>query len=313
MTTERSLEEWRTAGIITADQAAVLTALVRKERLSIHFELSALLYIGVVAIAAGIGWTVREHFASLGDAAILVSLGALFAGSLTYCAARAAPFSATKVESPTFAFDYVLYLGCLAFAVTLGYVEYRYHLLRDNWDLYLLASAVLYFACAYRYDNRFVLSIALSTLAAWFGVRLSTWDVLAETMRGAAIAYGALVAAIGLGTHRRCLKPHFLDAYLHVAGNAVLLAPASGAVDEHQGWSWTVGLLVAAAAVTSMGVRYRRFAFVAYGVVYGYIGLGVRLTHTTMSDTALLTYFVVSGIITVVGLGLTAARLGRSA
>ena len=49
MTTERYVEEWRTAGIITEDQCSALLEIVRKQRFSVFLELNALLYLGVVA------------------------------------------------------------------------------------------------------------------------------------------------------------------------------------------------------------------------------------------------------------------------
>jgi predicted membrane protein DUF2157 len=311
MATARYIDEWRTAGIITPQQAAALTALVRKDRFSVFLELHTLLYLGAVAFATGLGWTVREHFANLGDLLILGGLGAIFAGSLFYCVTRATPYSTAQVPSPTFAFDYVLYVGCLAFAIALGYVEYRFELLRGNWDAYLLASSGLFFVFAYRFDNRFVLSLALSSLAGWFGVRLSAWHVLADSIRGVAIVYGVLVAGLGVWTHRVRIKAHFLEAYLHVAANAALIALMSGAMDRQAGWWWLAGLLCAAAAAALLGIRFKRFAFVVYGVVYGYVGVSKPIVDATHSDTGALTYFVVSGIAVVAGLIVTARRFGR--
>ena len=48
-------------------------------------------------------------------------------------------------------------------------------MLSGQWDLYLLATALLFFFLAYRFDNRFVLSLALSSLAGWFGLKISHW------------------------------------------------------------------------------------------------------------------------------------------
>src|SRR5262252_8774858 len=127
MTTERYLEEWRTAGLITVEQYARLAALVRRQRFSVFLELNALLYLSVVA------------------------------GCLWYCFARGMPYAPERVAAPTFSFDYVLYLGCLVFAAGIAYLEYRFHALGVDWHYYLLASAALYFALAYRFDNRFVL------------------------------------------------------------------------------------------------------------------------------------------------------------
>src|SRR3954451_22947435 len=116
MTTEGSLEEGRHAALISAEQHAVLRVLVRQERFSVFLELNALLYVGVLAVGAGVAWTVREHFASLGDAAILVSLTGTLTACGWYCLAHATPYSHGRVASPSFSFDYVLYLGCLVFA-----------------------------------------------------------------------------------------------------------------------------------------------------------------------------------------------------
>src|SRR5438105_5325581 len=311
MTTAQYLDAWRSADLITADQHAALSALARKERFSVHLELNALLYAGVLAFGAGLAWTVRKHFASLGDAAIVASLSAIVAGSLYYCFTRAAPYSTSQVAAPTFAFDYVLLLACLAFAVDLWYVEFRFQLLRERWDTYLLASAGLYVALAYRFDNRFVLSLGLSTLAAWFGVRFSPEGFFTGATRRVALIYGSMVAAVGVWMHRVRIKTHFLETYLHVAANATLFALASGAIAHDTPRLWLVGLLVAAAAAIERGARFRRFAFVVYGVVYAYIGVSAEMDRHIRRDTSMLTYFVISGVAVVVGLFVMSRRVGR--
>jgi len=312
MTTEQYLERWRTEGAITSEQASVLSSLVRKERFSVFLELNALLYLGVVLFAGGLGWTVCEHFANLGDPAIIVSLAAVFAGCMYYCVTRAAPYSTGLVASPSFAFDYVLYLGCLVFAVELGYLQVRFQMLQVNWDAYLLASAALYFTLAYRFDNRFVLSLGLSTLAAWFGVRFSYLGFLiTRTPREVALAYGALVAFGGLWTHRIGLKTHFFETYLHVAVNAVLIALVSGAIGTESPAPWLLALLVASAVAVERGIHFRRFAFVVYGVVYGYVGISAQVVRGLRDDTAVLSYFIVSGLAVVVGLVVMSRSVGR--
>jgi len=311
MTTAEQLEAWRSAGAITDDQCAALLALVRKQRFSVHLELNALLYAGVLAFGAGLAWTVREHFASLGDAAIVVSLSAIVAGSLCYCFTRAAPYSTSQVPAPTFAFDYVLLLACLAFAVDLWYVEFRFKLLREQWDMYLLASAGLYVALAYRFDNRFVLSLGLSTLAGWFGVRFSPEGFFIGAMRRVALAYGGSVAAVGLWMRHLAVKRHFLEAYLHVAVNAALFALASGTIAGDSRLLWLLGLLAVGGVAVERGIRHRRFTFVVYGVVYGYVGISAEVLRQLHGDTVALTYFVVSAVAIVAGLFAASRSFGR--
>ena len=92
MTTLDALERWRATGAITGEQHAVLTTIVRKDRFSVFLELNALFYLGVLSFVAGLGWTVYEHFARLGDAAVVVPLAAVFAACLYYCFAHARPY-----------------------------------------------------------------------------------------------------------------------------------------------------------------------------------------------------------------------------
>jgi len=311
-TTERYVEGWRAKGAITPEQAHILTALVRKERFSVFLELNALLYLGVVVFVAGVGWTVREHFTNLGDPAVIVSLAAVFAACLFYCFTRGASYSPAQVPSPSFAFDYVLYLGCLVFAVELGYLQVRFQLLEASWDAYLLASAALYFALAYRIDNRFVLSLGLSTLAAWFGVRFSYLGFfIAGSMRQVALAYGVVAALAGVWMYRLDIKRHFLDTYLQVGVNAVLIALTSGAIASETSGVWLLALLAACGLAIERGIHYKRFSFVVYGVIYGYIGISAQLVRDTHDDTLLLAYFVVSGLAVVMALVVMSRRVGR--
>jgi hypothetical protein len=305
------LERWNSTGAITGAQYDAISALVRKDRFSVFVELNTLLYLGVLSFVAGVGWTIQTHFARLGDVAVLSALTIAFCVSLYYCFSRALPYSRGEAESSGFAFDYVLYLGCLVFGLELGYLEFRFHLLQDNWDHYLLLSSFLYFALAYRFDNRFVLSLALSTLAGWFGLRLSRFPMLGGSLRVYALAYGSLVAMAGIGLHTVGVKKHFLEAYLHVAANVLLVALLSAAFDRDPEWLYLLGLLGLAGLAIVGGTRFKRFAFVVYGIAYGYVGISARVIREIDGFTPALAYVATSGTIVIVSLVMLARRFGR--
>ena len=306
------LERWQTSGAISAPQYDAISALVRKDRFSVFLELNAILYLGVLAFVAGVGWTIEAHFARLGDAAILSALTLIFGFSLYYCFSRALPYAAGRVESSGFAFDYVLYLGCLVFAIELGYVESQFHLLQASWDSYLLLSAIVFFVLAYRFDNRFVLSLALSTLAGWFGLRLSGFpDTVGPSLRTIGLVYGGLVAIAGIALYKANVKKHFLEAYLHVAANVLFITLASALVDRRADLLYLAGLLALSGVAIALGVRFKRFAFVAYGVVYGYIGISARLLRGVDTLTGALAYVAISSTAVIVTLIVIARRFGR--
>jgi hypothetical protein len=221
---------------------------------------------------------------------------------------------ATETAAPTPIFDYVLYLGSLVWCVELGYLEHRFHVLSGQWDLYLLATALLFFFLAYRFDNRFVLSLALSSLAGWFGLTISHWSAHPDAAyRQYALLYCLLVGVGGTLLQRRGLKPHFLAAYLNVVANVLFWALLSG-VFNRQGYGlWFLALLIACGASLVWGLARRHFAFVAYAAVYGYVGVSSMFLRGITDETAVLGYFVVTGVAMLVVLVQIGRRFGRSA
>jgi len=314
MTIFARLEQWKEQGTISPEQYAQLSGLSRREPFSLFLEINILLYAGVLAFVAGLGWTVSTWSEQLGDVLVLVLLSAILVACFWYCFSRALPWSPAETRSPSPIFDYVLYLGSLVWTVELTYLEKRFQVLSGQWDLYLLATAVLFFFLAYRFDNRFVLSLALSSLAGWFGLKISHWPSHQdETYREYALAYGLLVGGGGAILQRRGIKPHFLNTYLHIVANVVFWALLSG-VFERQGYVlWFLALLIACGASLAWGLKRRQFAFVAYAAVYGYIGVSSILIRGINDEIAVFGYFVVTGIAMLVALVLIARRFGRQA
>jgi hypothetical protein len=309
-TVER-LDEWKALGIISEAQHASLGALARRERFSVFVELNAILYVGVLSLIGGLGWTFRDYVENLGDAAILSILVVLVTASLGYCFARGTPYSNTQTASPSLVFDYVLYFGCLAFSLTLAFIETRFAIF-GGWNPHLLAASLLFGALAYRFDNRFVLSLALSTLAGYLGLTLDLFDAIdSDALRLSAMLYGAFLLGFGFLLHRLGIKPHFFDVYLQLGANAVLVAVTSGVFQPSSWPLYLAGLVALSAASVYLGIRFRRFAFVAYGTLYGYVGLSVRLLYDLGSATGALFYFAVTGTLVVIALVVVARRFGR--
>ena len=319
MTILTRLEQWKEQGKISPEQYAHLAGLSREEPFSLFLELNVLLYAGVVAFIGGLGWTVSTWSQQLGDVLVLTGLSAILAGSFWYCFSRAPAWSPAETTAPSpgvpsWIRDYVLYLGSLVWLIELGYLENRFHVLSGQWDLYLLATAGLFFFLAYRFDNRFVLSLALSSLAGWFGLKVSNWSATPDAAyRECALLYCLLVGVSGVLLQRRGLKPQFFGTYLNVVANVLFWAVLSG-VFERLGYGvWFLALLIACGASLVWGLTRRQFAFVAYAAVYGYVGVSSLFLRGVNDGTAIFGYFVVSGVAMLVLLVYIGRRFGRSA
>ena len=312
MTILTRLEQWKEQGIISPEQHTLLAGLSRGEPFSLFLELNVLLYAGVLAFVAGLGWTISTWSQQLGDVLVLAILSAILAVCFWYCFSRAPAWTPAETPSPSLAFDYVLYLGCLTWSLEVAYIENRFHLLSGEWDLYLLATAGLFFFLAYRFDNRFVLSLALSSLAGWFGLTISHWPSHQDAeYRQYAILYSLVVGAAGAILQRRGLKPHFLGAYLNIAANVLFWALLSGVFNREGYAVWLLALLAACGASLAWGIVRRQFSFVAYAAVYGYVGVSSILIRNMNSETAVLGYFFITGVTMLVMLVVIARRFSR--
>jgi hypothetical protein len=265
----------------------------------VHRELRFFLYIGILMIIAGAGLTIKQYFANLGDIAIISALTLCFAAAFIYCFIKGNAFSMDEVASPDIAFDYILFFGCAFFSMDIAYIETQFHLLGDLWKNYLLISVVLFFFLSYRFDNRLVLSMALSTLAAWFGSTLSEYRFAFEKYyREYAIIYSLTVLLLGGLLYRLDIKKHFFDIYLNFAILFLCTALIIGVAEYKIVSLYFPALLLACAVLAFYSVRVRKFIYMLYAVIYGYIGISIVIVDQIHRDTFFMfTYFILTSLL----------------
>src|SRR2546430_10989189 len=113
MTILARLAQWKEQGAISSEQYALLAARSRGEPFSVFLELNLLLYAGVLAFVAGLGWTVTTWSKQLGDVLVVTILSTILGACFWYCFSRAPAWSPAETTAPSPIFDYVLYLGSL--------------------------------------------------------------------------------------------------------------------------------------------------------------------------------------------------------
>jgi len=250
-------------------------------------------------VITGAGLTIKQYFANLGDIAIISALTFCCAAAWIYCFVKGNAFSMDEAASPHIAFDYILFFGCACFSMDIAYIETQFHVLADWWKNYLLVSVAIFFYLAYRFDNRLVLSMALSTLAAWFGFTLSGYrSLFEEYYRFYAVAYGLLVLCGGALLYRLTVKKHFFDIYLNFAVHFLCVALISGVVEFKILAIYFPALLITSAALAFYAIRVRKFLYMLYAVIYGYIGLSIVIVDQIHRQTFFIfAYFIVTSLL----------------
>jgi hypothetical protein len=273
----RAIGRLESRGLLASGQADFFTRVARRELVSVRLELRMLLTAGVLMILAGTGLLVRQHFDRIGPTAIAAAILAAAAACLAWVAHRSPPFSRAQVPSPGLAYDSILLLGVLLFGTFLAWVETQFHSLGAGWRHHLLLLAAVYGAAAFRFDSRSVLSLALTSFAAWRGVdaRLTLRTVFGnpeEAIRWNSILCGAAFLLAGWACSRLLWKAHFETVFSNLGLLLLLGGILSGALGSPEWTRWEAALALAGGLAVAAGWRGRRTLWFSQGVVALYAG-----------------------------------------
>ena len=272
LTLEPELRTLHAEGTIGDALASRALALDRGEVFSLHQELRATMYAGVLLVMAGVGMILARNLDRIGPLAIVLAI-ALAAAACAVPAVRA------KLAGRDLAVagEYLLLLAVLLASADLAYAERQFTLLGPLWSWHLLLLAVVHAAIAYAFASPLVLAASLTALAGWFGVGGSLGDVLhfaysTPELGGRALACAALISAWRYADRRARPDTRFSEVFDHFAANLAFWGSIAWCVE----WPWlAVGLpLLGALAWASIrrGLATGREAFLVYGVVYAAIG-----------------------------------------
>jgi hypothetical protein len=296
-------------GVLTPEQALIPRRAARGELISVRFELRTLLWLGVSLVVAGVGLLVKQNLDRIGPLAIAIALGVAAAGCLAWVARVAPPFRWDEQASPSLAFDYILLLGATLVGADLAFIEIKFTALGAGWPWHLLFSSLLYAALAMRFDSRVVLSLALSTFAAWRGVAMGSlasapfgrWQP--GLVRANAIACGALFVVAGWALVRLRRKAHFEPTAAHMGWLLVLGSMGFGMVDRlgDPWWvAWAVALALTGAALAWGAALARRFWLFAMGVLGVYAAISRFVVDAVPDGTTRSLWFLVTSVAVIV-------------
>ena len=292
-TLEPELRALHAEGVIDEATASRALALDRGEVFSLHPELRATMYAGVLLVMSGLGLILARNLDRIGPLAIVLAI-AIAAVAFAVPAVRAK----LAGRPLTVAADYLLLLAALLLSADLAYAERQFTLLGPLWSWHLLLLAIFHAAIAYAFASPLVLAASLTALAGWFGVGGTLGDVLLFSDSTPALGARALACAATIAAWRhadRRARPHtsFSDVFDHFAANLAFWGTIAWCVE----WPWlAVGLpLLAALAYTSVrrGLDTGREAFLVYGIVYAAIGICAAVVPRLHGMTASFAFVLV--------------------
>jgi hypothetical protein len=305
-------------GALAPEQVRLFGRVARGELVSLSAAIHGLLYLGVVAVTTGVGLLFRNEIANLGPLTIALAVLVAAGLCLAWVARRAPAFAPGEVESPHFAFDYVLVLGALLASGDLAFIESQFSALGEQWPLHLLLTSLFYLGLAFRFDSRTLFGLALTSFAAWRGVASTSVERAffgffddTDAMRLNALACGLVFILLGRELARRRFKPHFEPAAAHLGWLLVLQAIAWGiGSGPSAGWH-RLALMAVGTGLAWFSWRRARFALFVFGVLAAYLGFMVGLAAVVDDGTAILFLVALSSIALLFGLSAVHRRFPK--
>ncbi len=235
-------EKLQSQGHIDEATVASIKAEGANRNISVHWELRTLLYLGVVLLATGLGILIYKNLDSIGHLAIVCSIAIASLGCFAFAFRQAKNYTRAKVESPSIWYDYVVLLGAMLMVTFIGYAQFQFNIFGGRYGLATFIPALLLFALAYRFDHLGVLSMAITSLAAWAGVSITPLHLLQDNDFSSdqiiivAIILGALLVGFSYLTKQQNWKAHFAFTYKNFGFHLMMLGLCAAMVMFESTW-----------------------------------------------------------------------------
>ncbi len=310
---EPEIATLRDEGTIDTAASERLIAIERREIFSIHGELRLLAWSGVSLFVAGLGLTLRENIHRLGPVTILLLIAA--AGAACYAFVLHRQLKDPR-RAPSLVDDSALLLGALLLSAAIGYAEFVFHIFHERWSWHLLLIAILHGAAAYWFASRVLISLSITSLAAFLGIN---YDIIQTNLY---LAYdlairGYIVTALLIGwraaNERFTARREFTIVFDHAKAIASLLSSLVLVFDDETRILGLFLLLIAAALVFRHGWKTRSQSLIIYAVLALLFGIGNGVTEIVRSAAVVLLYVLVSTVAAIVFLFRVRSRFREDA
>jgi len=248
--------------------------------LSVQWEIKTILYLGILLLSGGLGILIYKNIDTIGHQVILLFIALISAGCFFYCNKTKRPFSFGKVSAPNVLFDYLLLLGCLTFISFIAYLQFQYNVFGNRYGLATFIPMVVLFFTAYYFDHLGILTMAITSFAAWMGLTVTPMRILESNNFNdsriifTGMAIGILLLVTGWVTKQRKFKAHFEFTYKNF-GTHILFISLVAAMFYFEEIGWLIWSVLLAAFVFynyKKSISESSFYFLLITTLYAYTG-----------------------------------------
>jgi hypothetical protein len=268
--------------LITDTQFKQVKAYRSLEIFSLNTELKLFLYLSVLSFTTGIGILIYQNIDTIGHIAILSILLLVTIVCYYFSFKNSTGFQKgeTNFENPIF--DYIILAAVLLTCIFIGYLQFQYIAFGTHYGLVTLIPTVIGLFCAYYFDNKSILSIAITGLAAYIGLTVSPQSLLnnnfdeTNTLSYSAIGLGVVLVLWSIYSNQIALKKHFTLVYLTFGLHLISISCINNLFEPY----WFVFAVILAAALYYFYIssyKVKSVSLFVFTIVYSFIGVNILL------------------------------------
>jgi hypothetical protein len=284
---------------ITEEQFEAIRTYRGLSLFSVHNELKFLLYLSMLMFTSGIGILIYQNIDTIGHTALL---GLLLLVTLTcfyFCFKNHDGFKKEEVPFPNPLYDYLVLTAVILSCTFVGYLQFQYQTFGTHYGLATLIPTIISLFCAYYFDNKSVLSIGITGMAAYLGLSVDPKHVFENeminntTLSYIGLAFGLSLLLWVLYATKINLKKHFNLVYLTFSLHLVSIACI---VNLFEDFWLPFGLVLGIATYYfyNLSFQIRSISLFIFIVLYGFIGMNIlffRILETLQTDDFIYLFF----------------------
>lgn len=290
--------------LIDDKQFALLESIRTQRIVSLYYELRLLLYLGIMLFTGGIGYLAYMNMGEMIHVLSMTLMGAAIVVGFYFIQKFAQPYDHKEVKVALPYFDYLLLLVSLLIISLWVYVQLYFNLadILINWSSFISAAIFIYMA--YRYDNRALLSMGITAIAAAVGISITPVDWATGDWSAVSHLYltslflGVILIATGLITFQQQIKQHFRFTYLNFGLILYFIGCLWGMFDSESNYFYALLTLLSAGVLAYYSWQQKEFLFFLYSNLTSYIVITYLIIKTInqMNDgyVVLIYYFPIS-------------------
>ncbi|MBP4139752.1 DUF2157 domain-containing protein [Flavobacterium geliluteum] len=281
---EQAAQSLLESKFITENQFEEITVYRNRNIFSLHAELKFFLYLSVLLFTSGIGILIYQNIDTIGHIVILAILLVVIVGCFYYCFKNSKGFQKTETIFDSPVLEYLVLAATILTCIFIGYLQFQYEAFGTHYGLATLIPTLISFFCAYYFDNKSVLTIAITGLAAYVGISATPQDLLrnnfytSQNLTYSAILLGGILIVWTIYSSKIALKTHFKLLYLTFALHLISIASISGLTDYHNNSLWMLFVVVLAGSAYyfyKISYELKAISLYVFMIIYAYIGFNI--------------------------------------